>query len=67
MAKKEKPKKEDLEQSFAVWDDALEGLKKKAEQSFMPLLAKTFELGQEALKIYKAAYMNLYDRQGEEE
>jgi len=67
MTKKaKKPTREELEQSFEQWNNALEGLKAKAEQSFMPLLAKTFGFGQEVLKIYKQAFLNLHSRSEEE-
>lgn len=69
MSKKVQPKKptrKELEESFEQWNNALERLKAKAEQSFMPLLSKTFEFGQEVLKIYKQAFLNLHDRSGEE-
>lgn len=47
-----------LTKGFDEWQNSLEKLQRNAEISFMPLLAKVFELAQEVLKVYRKGFLN---------
>lgn len=64
-SKKPKITEAELNESFDAWEQALDNLKEKAEQSFMPLLAQMFEFGKGILDMYRKAYINVYNKQKE--
>ena len=58
--KNQQPSEADLRKAFQGWRNALEGMEEKAEKSYMPILAKVFNLGQDVLKIYEDAFLSIH-------
>jgi len=67
MTKNKQPTEADLKKAFQGWRNALEGMEEKANQSYMPLLAKVFNIGIDVLKIYEDAFLSMHNKNNKKE
>ena len=66
-SKTKKISKEDLNETFDYWNDALDSMKEQAEKSYMFLLVGLFEYAKSIVEMYRKTYLIMYDKKDKEE